>query len=161
MDVWGWSCTYPIPPLWTIYDMSIYDTIYLWGSMDWVVLLYTCCISSKWKLFFDVLGLFCQGLHTHTDSVCLYQSGCVNKNLTLRIFEQYKNIFKKDLKLKNNYFKMIQFLTLFYSQETAVIEIWVDMTTFQISALFNERFYIASGFCWHCTLYVGAHFVPG
>ena len=46
---------------------------------------------------------------------------------------------------------MFQF-KLCFSQETDVIEAWVKMTTYQISALFNKYFYIASGFCW-CTQY--------
>ena len=34
-----------------------------------------------------------------------------------------------------------------------VAEVWVKMNTFQMSALFYEHFYTASGFCWR-TLYI-------
>ena len=42
---------------------------------------------------------------------------------------------------------MFPFLT-FFGHETAVAEVWVKMTTSQLSALFREHFYLASGYCW-------------
>ena len=44
------------------------------------------------------------------------------------------------------YFKTFKFFKLWFGQETAVAEVWLKMTTFQMLSLFVEHFYIASGF---------------
>ena len=40
---------------------------------------------------------------------------------------------------------MFQFLTLLWSRDSCCFEVLVKMTTFQMLALFDERFYIQSG----------------
>ena len=47
------------------------------------------------------------------------------------------------------HFKMCSFLILFWSWYSCCWSMSKDLTTFQLLVLFDEHFYIASGFCWH------------